>query len=192
MAPVRREPSERQAAKLQRLCLLVAFATVAGISAASTCFAEDLDSRVFNSITAVELKAVPPGGRPGSVHRYDGSHLVATLEGADADFRIAEDGDNIQFCCGMSAADAKLRKADTWNRGERLTGAYIAVEGDPIQGLGLACISHRLSPRSGGEGGGCKACDRGPRKRIQGDTLRRATERNVAGADISGDAAESR
>jgi uncharacterized protein (TIGR02757 family) len=55
-----------------------------------------------------------------------------------------------------------------------------------------ACISHRLSSRGVAEGGECEACDQGHRRRIQGDTSRRPTERNEAGAVVSGGAAESR
>jgi diaminopimelate decarboxylase len=58
--------------------------------------------------------------------------------------------------------------------------------------LSLTCISHRLSSRRGGEGRGCKACDRGHRRRIRGDTLRRPTERNAADTVLSGDAVDSR
>jgi hypothetical protein len=39
---------------------------------------------------------------------------------------------------------------------------------------------------------GCKACDRGHRSRIHGDTLRRPTERNAADAALSDGAADSR
>jgi diacylglycerol kinase (ATP) len=53
-------------------------------------------------------------------------------------------------------------------------------------------ICHRLSSRSGVGGWGCKACDRGHRRRIQGDTVRRPTERNAADTVLSVDAADSR
>jgi hypothetical protein len=68
------------------------------------------------------------------------------------------------------------------------------------QGPSEARISHRLSSpvlsgvevRSGGEGRGCKACDRGHRRRIHCETVRRPTERNAADTALSVDAADSR